>query len=107
MQETENATSELVGRLEEVREKYVTFNKYGSRYAEQAIVVSSGLSTYKFYFTRSDIPEEFPKIGTKVRIKFDISSRQGVSMKGQEYFSVRLDAREIEKVKGNDTTNIL
>ena len=102
-----NATSELIGTLKEVREKYVTFNKYGSRYAEQVIVVDSGLDTFRFYFTRSDIPETFPEIGTKVRIKFDISSRQGVSLKGQEYFSVRLDAREIEKVKGNDKTNIL
>lgn len=102
-----NATSELIGTLKEVREKYVTFNKYGSRYLEQAIVVDSGLDTFRFYFTRSDIPETFPEIGTKVRIKFDISSRQEVSLKGQEYFSVRLDAREIEKVKGNDTTNIL
>lgn len=102
-----NATSELIGTLKEVREKYVTFNKYGSRYEEQAIVVSSELDTFRFYFTRSEIPEKFPEIGTKVRIKFDISSRQGVSLKGQEYFSVRLDAREIEKVKGNDTTNIL
>ena len=102
-----NATSEIIGTLKEVREKYVTYNKYGSRYAEQVIVVDSDLDTFKFYFTRSDIPETFPEIGTKVRIKFDISSRQGVSMKGQEYFSVRLDAREIEKVKGNDTTNIL
>nr|DAJ68902.1 MAG TPA: hypothetical protein [Caudoviricetes sp.] len=102
-----NATSELIGTLKEVREKYVTFNKYGSRYAEQVIVVDSGLDTFRFYFTRSDIPEKFPEIGTEVRIKFDISSRQGVSLKGQEYFSVRLEAREIEKVKGNDTTNIL
>ena len=65
-------------------------------------MVDSGLDTFRFYFTRSDIPETFPEIETKVRIKFDISSRQGVSLKGQEYFSVRLDAREIEKVKGND-----
>ena len=102
-----NATSELIGTLKEVREKYVTFNKCGSRYEEQVIVVDSGLDTFRFYFTRSDIPERFPEIGAKVRVKFDISSRQGVSIKGQEYFSVRFDAREIEKVTSNDTTNIL
>lgn len=102
-----NATSELIGTLKEVREKYVTFNKCGSHYEEQVIVVDSGLDTFRFYLTRSDIPKTFPEIGAKVRIKFDISSRQGISMKGQEYFSVRLDAREIEKVTSNDTTNIL